>query len=184
LVRDPLDYDLLSEALRAPPRRDDIDVVIGTLGPIAAPELCNGLALPIVRFDQIYSFDTETLIKSIPRPEKIDAERFEPIANDVFQRLSQLADNAGAQDEHRVLNYLAVCYQDIYARTAEQHAANDSLDSVEVRPSRLSTTRRIYDVIFSYRNRSTDVVTKFFVRVDATEQFPFLVTKISPYYDC
>ncbi len=39
------------------------------------------------------------------------------------------------------------------------------------------------DVILSYTNRNTDVVEKFFVRVDVTEQFPFLVTKLSPYYD-
>jgi hypothetical protein len=29
----------------------------------------------------------------------------------------------------------------------------------------------------------TDVVEKYFVRVDVTEEFPFLVTKLSPYYD-
>jgi hypothetical protein len=31
--------------------------------------------------------------------------------------------------------------------------------------------------------RSTDVTEKFLVRVDVTEEFPFLVTKLSPYYD-
>jgi hypothetical protein len=30
---------------------------------------------------------------------------------------------------------------------------------------------------------NTDVTEKFFVRVDVTEEFPFLVTKMSPYYD-
>jgi hypothetical protein len=74
-------------------------------------------------------------------------------------------------------------YHAVYATTTERHAANDSLSAVDVRPSRLSGSRRIYDVVFSYTNRTTDVVTKFFVRVDATEQFPFLVTKMSPYYD-
>ena len=49
----------------------DIDVVIGTRGPIAPPELCNGLMVPIVVFDQIYSFDRDALIKAIPRPEKM-----------------------------------------------------------------------------------------------------------------
>lgn len=41
----------------------------------------------------------------------------------------------------------------------------------------------ILDVIFSYSHRQTDVTEKHFVRVDVTEQFPFLVTKLSPYYD-
>ena len=31
-------------------------------------------------------------------------------------------------------------------------------------------------------NRNNGVTEKFFVRVDETEEFPFLVTKLSPYY--
>ena len=54
---------------------------------------------------------------------------------------------------------------------------------MEVRPSPLSAVRRIVDVIFAFTNRTTDVTDKFFVRVDITEEFPFLVTKLSPYYD-
>ena len=51
-----------------------------------------------------------------------------------------------------------------------------------MRPSRLSGVRKVADVIFAYTNRQTDVVEKYFVRVDVTEEFPFLVTKLSPYY--
>jgi hypothetical protein len=43
--------------------------------------------------------------------------------------------------------------------------------------------RKILDVIFSFTNRSTDVAEKFFCRVDVTDEFPFLGTKMSPYYD-
>ena len=39
------------------------------------------------------------------------------------------------------------------------------------------------EVIFSFTNRETNVVDKKFVRVDVTEEFPFLVTNLSPYYD-
>ena len=35
----------------------------------------------------------------------------------------------------------------------------------------------------AYTNRKTDFTEKFFVRVDVTDVFPFLVTKMSPYYD-
>jgi len=31
--------------------------------------------------------------------------------------------------------------------------------------------------------RNTDVVEKFFTRVDVTEEFPFLVTQMSRYFD-
>ncbi|WP_442499354.1 hypothetical protein [Methylobacter sp. sgz302048] len=181
--RDPADIDLLIEAIRPAPSPYDIDVVIGLRGPIAPPEMCNGLMVPIVVFDQIYSFDRDALIKAIPKPEKTDAKKFEPAAEELFNRIMQLTDNAGATDEHRALNYLAMRYPAIYAKTAEQFGCDCSLTGVEVRPSPLSSTRNIVDVIFSYTNRNTDFTEKSFVRCDITEEFPFLVTKLSPYYD-
>ena len=63
------------------------------------------------------------------------------------------------------------------------YADNYSLTGVEVRPSRLSGVRRIVDVVFSFTSRTTDITEKYFVRVDVTEEFPFLVTKLSPFYD-
>ena len=181
--RDPADIDLLVEAIRPAPSPNDIDVVIGLRGPIAPPEMCNGLMIPIVAFDQIYSFDRDALIKAIPKPEKITAAQFGPAAEELFNRIMQLTDNAGATDEHRALNYLAMRYPAIYAKAAEEFGQACSLTGVEVRPSPLSSTRNIVDVIFSYTNRNTDFTEKFFVRCDITEEFPFLVTKMSPYYD-
>ena len=118
---------------------------------------------------------------AIPKPEQAPAEQFHPAAEEVFDRIVQLADNAGATDEHRALNYLAVRYPPIYARTAEQFVRDFSLVEVEVRFSRVSATRRIADVIFSFTNRTTDFNERFFVRVDVTEEFPFLLMKWSPY---
>jgi cyclic patellamide precursor peptide PatG len=181
--RDPADFDMLVEALRPAPRPTDVDVVIGMRGPIAPPEMCNGLMVPIVAFDQMYSFDIDSLIKSIPRPKEIAAKEFTPAAEELFMRIMQMADNAGATDEHRALNYCAVRYPAVYAMAAEEFAQNSSLTAVEVRPSPLSGTRKVVDVIFSFTNRNTDVTEKFFVRVDVTEKWPFLVTKRSPYYD-
>jgi hypothetical protein len=181
--RDPADIDLLVEAIRPAPSPNDIDVVIGLRGPIAPPEMCNGLMVPLLAFDQIYSFDRDTLIKAIPRPEKTTAAQFGPAAEELFNRIMQVTDNAGATNEHRALNYLAVRYPAIYAKAAEQFGQAYSLTGVEVRPSSLSSTRNIVDVIFSYTNRNTDFTEKFFVRCDVTEEFPFLVTKMSPYYD-
>jgi hypothetical protein len=139
--------------------------------------------LPIVVFDQIYSFDRNALISSIPRSEATDEAQFTQTCDEVFDRIMQIADNAGAIDEHRALNYLAVRYPRIYEMTAEAYGRSCSLTAVEARPSRLSSTRKIVDIIFVYTNRSTDVAEKYFVRVDVTEEFPFLVTKMSPYYD-
>ena len=181
--RDPVDLDLLIEAVRGTPRPTDLDVVIGLRGPIAPPEMCNGLMIPVVSFDQIYSFDRDALIKAIPKPSKIGAKEFTSAAEELFDRILQLTDNAGTTDGYRALNYLAVRYPAIYASTAEQFADGASLTAVEVRPSPLSAVRKIVDVIFAFTNRTTDVVEKFFVRVDVAEEFPFLVTKLSPYFD-
>ncbi len=183
LPRDPGDFDLLVEALRPTYSANDVDVVIGQRGPLAPPSMCNGLTVPIVVFDQIYSFDRAALLKAMPKPEKASATQFGPAAEELFNRIMQLTDNAGASDPHRALNYLAMRYPAIYFKAAEQFALDCSLSEVDVRPSALSATRRIVDVVFAYSNRNTDFTEKFSVRVDVTESFPFLVTKMSPYFD-
>jgi PatG C-terminal len=180
---DPADLDLLVESVRTAPRATDIDVVVGMRRSLAPPEVCNGQVLPMVAFEQLYSFDIDSLVKSIPRPEKTTAKQFEPVAEELFSRVAQLADNAGATDEHRALNYLTVRYPAVYTTAADAYGRNLSLSAVDALPSRLSGPRSIVDVIFSYTNRQTDVTEKFFVRVDVTEAFPFLLTKISPYVD-
>lgn len=181
--RDPADYDQLLDAVRPQPSPLDLDVVVGVRGPIASPEMCNGLMIPIVAFDQIYSFDRDALIKAIPTPPKTTAKQFAPAAEELFDRIMLAADNAGSTDDHRALNYLAVRYPAIYATAAEAFGRNASLTAVDVQPSPLSSTRNVVDVIFSFTNRTTDVIDKFFTRVDVTEEFPFLVTKMSPYFD-
>jgi len=144
--------------------------------------MCNRLLLPIVVVDQGSSFDRDLLINVIPRPEKTTATDFAPAAQELFDRILQIADNAGSTEEHRALNYLAMRYQAIYAQAAQYFAQNFALSAVNVQPSTLGGIRKVFDVIFTYTNRSTDVDDMCFVRVDVTDQFPFLVTKLSPYY--
>jgi hypothetical protein len=180
--RDPADLDLLIGAIE-PHDSPLISTVIGLRGPIAPPDYCNGLMVPIVAFDQIYTFSRDALMGGLSRPEAMAAERFEAASRELFDRIMQMTDNAGATDQDRALNYLAVRYPAIYARAAQSFAENASLSAVDVRPSPLSGTRKIVEVIFSYTNRNTDFTEKHFVRVDVTEEFPFLVTKLSPYYD-
>ncbi|MGA7916860.1 MAG: hypothetical protein WCA00_16620 [Candidatus Acidiferrales bacterium] len=113
----------------------------------------------------------------------MDDAEFAPMAEELFDRIKQMTDNAGASDEHRAVNYCAVRYPAIYTKAAEYYAANSSLTAVEVQGSSLRGMRNVVEVIFSYTNRNTDVVDKCFVRVDVTDEFPFLITKLSPYCD-
>ncbi|MET1132920.1 MAG: hypothetical protein ABWX60_05820, partial [Aeromicrobium sp.] len=153
----------------------------GIRGPIAPLGMCNGLMVPIVYFDQLYSFDRATLQKSLPRPKDVSPSAFADTAEELMDRILQLADNAGSSDADRALNYLAVRYERIYSATAEAHQRNQSVTSIDVRPTALTGARRLVDVVFSYTDRSTDVVDRSAVRVDVTEEFPYLVSKLSPY---
>jgi PatG Domain len=180
--RDPADLDLLIEAT-AVNTQPAISAVVGVMGPIANAETCNGLLLPMAGFDQIYTFSRTALISAIPRPEKVSAEDFEPVAQEVFDRIMQLTDNSGATDEHRALNYLALRYPAIYSLAAAKFNEDFSLTDVYTRSSEVSSTRNIVEVIFSHTNRKTGFTEKYSVRVDVTEKFPYLFTKISPYYD-
>jgi hypothetical protein len=181
--REPMDLDLLIEAVRPSPHTSDIDVVIGVLGPLAPPDFCNGLVVPMVVLSQVYSFDSDALVAAIPQPEDIPEDQFRTAAEDLFQRVQQLADNAGATDEHRALNYLAVRYPAIYSLAADKFSQNSSLTAVDVTSSRLSGLRNIVNVVFTFTERRTGVIDKCAVRVDTTEEFPFLVTKLQPHFD-
>jgi len=178
--RESADFDLLLEAVRANPGRLDLDVVVGVRGPIAPPSLCNGLTVPIVGFSQIYSFDRDTFVKAVPVPQGIESEAFVPTVGELFDRFLKMVDNAGGTDEHRAMNYLATRYPVVYNLAADRFSAGYGLESIETSPSRLSGTRRMVNVSFVFVHRQTNVPERYSVRVDVTEEFPFLSSTLTP----
>ena len=180
--RDTLDVELLIKSIRPVTKGGDVDALIGELGPISDNYACGNLGLPIVFFDDIYSFDVDYLMSAMPSLEDKDDDSSKEIAEELFMRIQQIADNAGATDDHRAINYLALRYPAIYAQAIEAYGDNSGLVSIDVVPSRLSGARKIVDVVFSFRNRATDVNSDFFVRVDVSDLFPFIVSKLSPYF--
>lgn len=183
LPRQPSDFDLLVESLRPGPDAHALDAVIGMKGPVAQPDMCNGLLLPIVMFDQLYSFNRESLIQALHIPNPAKANEFTATASEVLDMILSVTDNAGATDGHRALNYLAVRDPRIYALVAESHARSQALTSVETRPWRLSTARRIVEVLITFTQRQNEYVEKHFVRVDVNDEFPFLASKWAPYFE-
>jgi hypothetical protein len=181
--RDPLMIEQFIGALAPTDQRLDVDVVVGVRGPVAPAEMCNGLMVPIVIVDQIYSFDRPALIGAMATPEGHDEAAFRDTASELFDRIQQMADNTGEMDEHRALNYLAVRYPRIYNHAAEMHGRDYSLTAIEVISSRLSGVRKLVDVVLSYTSRTTDVTEKYYVRIDVTEKFPFLEKALAPFYD-
>jgi hypothetical protein len=186
--RDPADYTLLIEALREAPAPTDMDVVIGILSP--EPSTCGVLALPVVAFDQIYSFDRASLLEALPRPGAEPGKRrgeeeeaaFVRSSTEMLDRIALMVDNAGATDDHRALNYLAVRYDSIYEHASRNNQENRQLARIDVQPAPVNSTRNMVDVIFTYTDRSTDVPDRWFVRVDVEEEFPFLVSRLAPYF--
>ncbi len=166
-----------------PEKRFDRDVIIGVRGPMAPPNMCNGLQAPIVVCDNIYSFEIDEFINDIPKPENMRTNPFKQAARELFFRIMQLADNVGEMDEHRAVNYIALRYPAIYALAVEMFSADKALTRVEVRSSRLTGARKIVQVVFSFVDRNTDVLEKYFARIDVTEKRPFLFTKLQPFYD-
>lgn len=177
----PEDLVVLLEAIRPSDCPLDRRVVIGRKGPTASPDMC-GLEVPMVLVDQIYPLEYSNFVKSI-HPESVPDEKFKTATAEMFRRMMQIADNTGSTDKHRALNYLSVRYPAIYAKVAEEQERNFSLTSVEAVSSRLSDSRKIISVVFTFTNKETGIVEKYFVRVDVSEEYPFLVTKMSPYYD-
>jgi hypothetical protein len=182
--KDPFSVDHLIEAIKSTDNHQlDRDVVIGIRGPIAPIEMCNGLMVPIVIFDRIYSFDIPTLIKSIPKPENMEEKVFRSASQEVFDRIAQLANNVGATDEHRAVNYLVMQYPAIYSKAAEMYVQDFSLTRIESRLSRVSIGRNIIDVIFTYENRKTSFKEQYFAAVDVTEKWPFLARPLGLYLE-
>ena len=185
LPRDHLLLNQFVEAVKPSEPGLDTDVIIGALGPLAPAEMCNGFIAPIVLVDRIYSFQKPELISTLKTPPESEMtdEELRRSADELFERIKQIADNVGATDEHRAVNYLAVRYPQIYTHTAEMFTQDFSLTRVEVLPSRLAGTRKLVNVIFTYTNRKTDVEEKYRVRVDVTEKYPFLEKRLSQYFD-
>jgi hypothetical protein len=177
------DSDLLVDSFRPEPDPSGLDAVIGIMGPVSPPEMCNGLTLPIVFFDQYYSFNREALQRAVTRPQNIKAGEFNAAFAEVLDRILTVTDNAGALDEHRALNYLTVRDPGIYSRVAECYGRDLALTAVETRPWQLSTARKIVEIILTFTQRKNEFVEKYSCRVDVHEEFPFLASKGAQYYD-
>jgi hypothetical protein len=178
----PEDIDLFVDAIRPRPSHDDIDVVIGIRGPIAPATACNGLMLPILIVDQLYSFNAKFLIDSIPVPDGVEPDRFREVSGDIFTRVMSLTDNSGNMDEHRALNYIAVRYAQFYETAYKLIRDGSILSNIDMNISPLSSGRKIIEVVLKFVHKNTSFEQKRSVRVDVTDEFPFILTHFNEYY--
>ncbi|HEX6750293.1 MAG TPA: hypothetical protein VF092_23570 [Longimicrobium sp.] len=173
-------------ALQPDPTERTNTLVVGTLGPVAPASMCNGVQLPLVNATQVYHYTNAALIQSIIEHARVIGTTLpEDVVRQTLLVLQELGDNTGQSDEHRAINFMTVRALDIYVTAAElfEEPRPFQIASVSAQPSRLSGTRRIVDVIFSFNNTVSNEVRRYFARVDVTGLFPFLASPVQQYFD-
>ncbi len=185
----PRSYVELAQFITAlePSLEKSLDGIIGLKGPLAPPEMCNGLQLPLVAVNKSFISNLKEFVEAIASGSGVSAE----LAQSVLEMILGLTDNTGATDEYRAINYLAVKYLQIYTTTAQMLDPEQSpggfqgayyLVGVTAQLANVQGTRRLVNVIFQYRQRQTSQSAYWFTTVDVTGLYPFLVSKFAPYY--
>ncbi|RAJ05025.1 hypothetical protein LX64_02179 [Chitinophaga skermanii] len=165
------------------------DVVVGTRGPLASPERCNGLQLPTAVADLTYYFTfnqfVDAMVSNIPGIPRT-------IVESMLSQMLDITDNAGETDAHRALNYLTIRSKEIYYMAWQmQNPTPDPsyppgvyfLQGVDVQRSNVQGNRSIMDVIFQYQARDTVDIIYYYVKVDVTGMFPFMASRhLARYY--
>ena len=168
----PLDYSLLVDAAKY-----EVSAVIGTRGPIAGPEMCNGLTLPIVVVEMVYNFNKPDLISKMPLPPGTDPTgeaKFRAAASETFEYVSQLV-SAGQQDGERALAKILLSDQDFYYTISNAFAQDEQLLSVNLKPVLSVSPVSQIDVVVTTANRKTGMQRSTFARYNTQTKFPFRV---------
>jgi PatG C-terminal len=185
--RDAQDLQLLLGTLSNDHDSPKDDVLIGRKLGVAPEGFCGALRLPMVVIDQIYSFQRKDFLNAIglERAGKHGdgGEGPTPAVAEVFARILQSTDNAGLSPGDRALNFLAIRYPALYHTVATRFDSNFSLAEISTRKSEVGSPREIVDVIFTFRHRQTGFFERVSTRVDVTEEFPFVVTQVTPYIE-
>ena len=168
--------------------------VVGVKGPVAPAAVCNGLELPIVVVNQIYTFTekafVEHVLSSLGLTVDPTSDSYRAVLS-AFQSFLQLADNGGNTPEHRAVNYLTLRYPDLYSMALEMLSgpltgdlapAPYSFAGITTARPEVQGNRELVDVQFHYVQRMRRQKVSWFCRVDTTGQFPFLVSPLSRYY--
>lgn len=153
-----------------------INVLIGRVSGISE---ANGRNLPVIYPVQIYTFDAQSLSKSIAKPKEIDDKTFRSIVSQILNIALKISGNIGLSDAHRAMNYLVTRYAELYDMVARQEAEGATVKSIQTRVSPSMTGRRTVEVVLMFQHTKTGVQNHFVTRVDVTDLFPHLVSPLS-----
>jgi hypothetical protein len=172
--------EALLEAVAVSDRPTQWVVAVGRLGPLCGPTDCGGVVAPVVACDELYSFSADEWAKDLADVLKpaIEAKRAtrEAVARaalEVFDSVVASAQNTGAMDQHRALNYALVRYPGLFLAAAER-AGRQVLDRVETRMASGASGRRQVAVVLTFVDSATGVPERLFCRIDVTDEWPFV----------
>jgi hypothetical protein len=157
-----------------------LTAIIGEKGPISTPEMCNGLELPIIICEKVFSYSINSILDNIVN-DKISYQQ----AQYIFSRMIPLVDNTGDTDAFRAINFLSLNYYEIYRNIYTAEELNNDPDvvvyftGVQSHPSLVQGDSKLIDIIYSYSKSSEQI--KYVCRVDISGMYPFLVNPIVPY---
>jgi hypothetical protein len=168
------DYPMLVEAART-----ELSTVIGTLGPIANPDVCNGLTVPYLIFDVIFNFTKAALIADLPTPKGADAAKFRSAATDIFNQIVPLIGNGTGME--RALAFELVKDPMLYQVIASAFDQDAQLASVELKAAPVNSTQNHVDVILRTQNRGNGAQSSVYARVALGAKLPYVVTTWQPH---
>jgi hypothetical protein len=180
--RDPSDFDGLIDCLLRP----KYSKPAGGKGKKGAKARSTSIESP---FGPAQDLDVVVGVKGTRTPDGIEVmvdqiftippERLAPRGLGFF---AQLSDNYGLTDADRAYNFLAARYT-ISPENLDE-IKEFGLVGVPIASSRLSgDNARVVRVIFTLRGTKTPVERKYFMRVDVTHEFPFVVTPWHEYLE-
>ena len=180
------DLQLLLSTLSNEPSSEKDAVLIGTKLGLAPEGMCGCLRLPMVVIGHMYSFLRKDFLNAIgtgaaSKPD--NSAEPSTLVEEILERVLQSTDNAGLSAGDRALNFLAIRYPALYQTVATRFNSNFSLAEISTKKSQLGSPREIVDVIFTFRHRQTGFFERVSTRVDVTEEFPFVVTPVTPYIE-
>jgi hypothetical protein len=168
------------------PTTTTYDAIIGEL----EPSLDASGDLPGATINRTFQFSIKDLAAQVTAA--LSSQGVSPLPAqaqilEIFGDMLQLADNTGDADELRALNYVSINYPDLYVAqygsTVQGTPATVYFAGVEARRSALGRGRAIIDVILRYENQTTGLISRYYTAVDVSGMYPFLVTKLQPYFE-
>ncbi len=166
---------------------DILSVVIGHLGPMAPAELSGDLPLRMVMCKHIYNFTSKSMLQELNKNINTTSTFIRNVLDALLSN-----PNMGVTDIDRAKNFIAYRYSSIFIDTSQPESSQSStadtseqdqehLESMEAKPSQISPSRSVIDIIFTYKKNISGRTSTYAVSVDVSDQFPFIHADLSNY---